>query len=36
MFKLKYNNQSFDFNSITVALEYVRINQIYNYRLVRL
>ena len=36
MYKLKYNNQSFDFNSLTEALEYVRLNHISNYRLVRL
>ena len=36
MYKLKYNNQSFDFNSLIEALEYARINQISNYRLVRL
>ena len=36
MYKLKYNNQSFDFNSLAGALNYVRLNQIYNYRLVRL
>jgi hypothetical protein len=36
MFKLKYNNQSFDFNSLAEALNYVRLNQVSNYRLVRL
>ena len=36
MYKLKYNNQSFDFNSLAGALKYVRLNKIYNYRLVRL
>ena len=36
MYKLKYNNQSFDFNSLAEALEYARLNQISNYRLVRL
>ena len=36
MYKLKYNNQSFDFKSLAEALNYARLNQIYNYRLVRL
>lgn len=36
MYKLKYNNQSFDFNSLTEAFNYVRLNKISNYRLVRL
>lgn len=36
MYKLKYNNQSFDFNSLNEALNYARLNQISNYRLVRL
>jgi hypothetical protein len=36
MYKLKYNNQSFNFNSLAEALEYVRLNQVSNYRLVRL
>lgn len=36
MYNLKYNNQSFDFNSLVEALEYIRLNQVSNYKLVRL